>query len=114
MRAAASSDGAALAYAFHSAAEPIEFVETGFHEEKEVPKQIDYEFTEEFVNVRLALQLAGMPEASKLKHGDLTWKHILHIFVRRARNIVDGIGVIQVAWREPKQMGNLRAGATPA
>ena len=104
--AAASHDGAAKAYSYHSQTGHIDTKAYHPEDDEDHRKHIDYEWTEEFVSVKVALQLAGMPEALKLKHGDLTYKEILRIFVRRARNITD------VAERDKAIVELRRAGAT--
>lgn len=61
----------------------------------------------EKINVQIAIAVAECAECKALMYNaELSWSDVLHIFVRRAQGIADGIGTIIVAWWE-------RSGAGP-
>lgn len=59
---------------------------------------IIYKFTEEPINVQLAMAVAAWPICVVLMVGGQSWREIIHIFIRRARDVVNGIGKITSAW----------------
>ena len=73
-----------------------------------IGRGIYYHWTEEVINVCAMLEFACMPEASTLKVGTQSYREIIRIFVRRAREIDSkGLGKIWSAWWEPPMLGAL-------
>ena len=69
-------------------------------------KTIPYVWTEERVNVAMAVAVSELDICKQLKLGDQTWSEVLQIFCRRSRRIdAKGCGVIRSAWWESMGVG---------
>eukprot|EP00969_Alexandrium_andersonii_P342067 15120526-Alexandrium_andersonii.AAC.1 len=64
---------------------------------------------DEVINVRSAMVFGATEAATQLKFKGRTYRDIVKIFVRRARDVdADGNGKIKVAWRESRSVGDLK------
>jgi hypothetical protein len=61
---------------------------------------VEYEYTEEVINVALAAAVAQLPVCRQLMYNDFTWSDVLEIYVRKATNVRDGLGRVTSAWWE--------------
>ena len=67
---------------------------------------VAYKFTDELINVDVAMAFAEAGEAGARVFRGKTWSELIYIFCRRAREVEAGIGVITSAWWEPQHEVN--------